>query len=109
MGRKSKKEGMCVYEGFPDGTSGKEPACQWRKRKRHGFKSLGREDPRRRKWQPTPIVLPGESHGQRSLVGYSPQSCKESDTTEVTEHEHCFVTPGSQDLNGPNSSPDLQT
>ena len=39
-----------------------------------------------RKWQPTPAFLPGESHGQRSLVGYSPRSCKESDTTEVTEH-----------------------
>ena len=36
----------------------------------------------RRKWQPTPVFLPGESHGQRSLVGYSPWGCKESDTTE---------------------------
>ena len=44
--------------------------------------SLGREDPWRRKWQPTPVFLPGESHGLRSLVGYSPQGCKESDTTE---------------------------
>ena len=34
------------------------------------------------KWQPTPVLLPGESHGQRSLVGYSPWSRKESDTTE---------------------------
>ena len=40
----------------------------------------------RRKWQPTPIFLPGESHGQRSLVGYIPQGRKESDTTEVTWH-----------------------
>ena len=38
--------------------------------------------PWRRKWQPTPVFLPGESHGQRSLVGYSPRGCKESDTTE---------------------------
>ena len=36
----------------------------------------------RRKWQPTPVFLPGESHGQRSLVGYSPWGGKESDTTE---------------------------
>ena len=35
-------------------------------------RSLGWEDPWRRKWQPTPVSLPGESHGQRSLVGYSP-------------------------------------
>ena len=33
-------------------------------------------------WQPTPVFLLGESHGQRSLVGYSPWDCKESDTTE---------------------------
>ena len=38
----------------------------------------------RRAWQPTPVFLPGESHGQMSLVGYSPWGCKESDTTEVT-------------------------
>ena len=38
--------------------------------------------PWRRKWQPTPVFLPGKSHGQRSLVGYSPRSRKESDTTE---------------------------
>ena len=36
----------------------------------------------RRKWQPTPAFLPGESHGQRSLVGYSPWGHQESDTTE---------------------------
>ena len=33
---------------------------------------LGREDPWRRKWQSTPVFLPGKSHGQRSLAGYSP-------------------------------------
>ena len=38
--------------------------------------------PWRRKWQPTPVFLPGEFHGQRSLVGYSPWSRKESDTTK---------------------------
>ena len=37
----------------------------------------------RRKWQPTPVFLPGEFHGQRSPVGYSPQGLKESDMTEV--------------------------
>ena len=39
--------------------------------------------PWRRKWQPTPVFLPGESHGGRSLVGYSPWGRKESDTTEL--------------------------
>ena len=36
----------------------------------------------RRKWQPIPVFLPGEFHGQRSLVGYSSWGCKELDTTE---------------------------
>ena len=38
--------------------------------------------PWRRKWQPTPVFLPGESHGQRTLVGYSPWGLKGLDTTE---------------------------
>ena len=38
--------------------------------------------PWRRKWPPTPVFLPGKFHEQRSLVGYSPQGCKESDTTK---------------------------
>ena len=38
--------------------------------------------PWRRKWQPTPVFLPGEFHGQKSLVGYNPWGCKELDTTE---------------------------
>ena len=45
--------------------------------------SLGQKIPLRRKWQPTPVFLPGEFHGQRNLVGYSPWGRKESDTTEV--------------------------
>ena len=45
--------------------------------------SFGQEDPLEKGIQlPTPVFLPGKSHGQRSLVGYSPWSCKESDTTE---------------------------
>ena len=43
---------------------------------------LGWEDARRRDWQPTPVFLPGESHGQRSLAGYSPWGRTESDRTE---------------------------
>ena len=46
--------------------------------------SLGQEDPLEEGKQPTPGVWPGESHGQRSLAGYSPQGGKESDMTEVT-------------------------
>ena len=51
--------------------------------------------PWRRTWQPTPAFLPGEFHGQRSLAGYSPQSHKESDTTErlSTLHSLCGNSP----------------
>ena len=52
--------------------------------KRHGFNPWVRKIPWRRKWQPTPVFLPGKSHGQRSLVGYSPQDHKELDVTEAT-------------------------
>ena len=45
---------------------------------------LGQEDPLERKWLPTPVFLPGKSHGQMSLVGCSPWGHKESDTTEHT-------------------------
>ena len=44
--------------------------------------------PRRREWQSTPAFLPGESHGQRSLVNSSPWRRKESDTIETTEQAH---------------------
>ena len=73
----------CVV-GFPGGASGKEPACQCRRPKRIGFDSWVGKIPCYRKWQCNLVSLPGKSHGQRSLVGYSPWSCKESDMTEVT-------------------------
>ena len=55
-------------------------------------RSLGQEDPWRRKWHPTPVLFPGESHGWRSLVGYSPQGRKESDTTERLHVHFHFLT-----------------
>ena len=65
--------------GFPGGTGGEEPAYQ---RRRRGFEPWVGKMPRRRAWPPTPVLLPGESHGQRSLAGYSPWGRRESDTTE---------------------------
>ena len=58
-----------------------------------GVQSLVRKIPWRRKWQPTPVFLPGESHGQGSLAGYSLWGRKESDTTEQvsTQLEHKLV------------------
>ena len=63
--------------------AGKESACQCRI---HGFDPWVRKIPWRRKWQPTPVFLPGKSHGQRSLVGYDPWGCNELDTTEQLNH-----------------------
>ena len=63
---------------------GKEPTSQCRRYKRCEFNPWVRKIPWKRAWQPTPVFLPGESHGERSLVGYSPSSRKESDMTEMT-------------------------
>ena len=63
--------------GFPSDSDSKESVMQeiW-------VQFLGQEDPLRKEWLPTPVFLPEEFHGQRSLVGYSPWGCKELDTTE---------------------------
>ena len=55
--------------------------------------SLSREDTRKREWQPTPVFLPGESHGQRSWVGYSLWGRKESDMTEIFTHPFACLKP----------------
>ena len=53
---------------------------------RHGFSPCVGKIPWRRAWQPTPVLLPGESHGWRSLAGYSPWGRRELDMTEATLH-----------------------
>ena len=70
--------------GLPSWLNGKEICLQCRSLRRHGFDSFVRKIPWRRDWQPTLVFLPGESQGQRSLVGsQSPWGHKELDTTEV--------------------------
>ena len=56
--------------------------------RRPGFDPWVGKIPWRRKWQPTPIFLPGKSHGQRSLAGYSPWGHKELDMSEWLNHHH---------------------
>ena len=63
--------------GFPGGPTGKEPVGQCKSLNRGLF------DPWRRKWHPTPVFLPREFHGQRSLASYSSWGHKELDTTEA--------------------------
>ena len=69
-------------EGFPGGANYKESDCQCRRHETQ-VRPLGWEDPLE-KGIATPVFLPGEFHGQRSLEGYSPWSHKESYTTEAT-------------------------
>ena len=68
---------------FPNGSAGKEPACQCR---RPRFNPWVGKIPWRRERLPMPVFLPGESHGLRSLVGYRPWGRRETDTMEVSEH-----------------------
>ena len=65
--------------GLPWWLNGKEPTCQCR---RCSFNLLVGKIPWQRKWQPTPAFLPGESHGQSSLVGYNPYGHREADMIE---------------------------
>ena len=78
---------VCMRKGFLGGANGKETACQSR---RCGFSPWVGKIPCRREGQPTPVFLPGESHGQRSLAGYSPWGHKELDTTEHTRLYCCI-------------------
>ena len=82
--RQEDRRRLSIWVSFPGGVSGKEPACQSRRHKRPGFNPWVRKIPWRRAWLPTPVLLPGESHGQRSLAGHSPWGRTESDTTEAT-------------------------
>ena len=74
---------LYVLLGFPGDISGKEPACQCGRHKRHRFDPWLGKIPWRRVWQHAPVFLPVESHEQRSLAGYSPWGRKESDMTEA--------------------------
>ena len=76
---------LCPILGFLGDSDGKVlPECR-----RPGFDPWIGKIPWRRKWKPTPVFLPGEFHGQRNLVGYSPWGHKESDTTEwLRTHTH---------------------
>ena len=74
---------VCHSRGFPRGSNSKEPTCQGRRREKRRFNTWVLKAPWRRAWQCTPVFMPGESPGQRSLEGYSPWGHKESDTTEA--------------------------
>ena len=77
-----------VLRGFLGGSDGIESTCQCRRHTRCGFDLWVQKSLWGREWQPTPIFLPGEFHGQRS-----PWRCKESDTTEhACTHTHTVLS-----------------
>ena len=71
---------MTSITSFPRGLDGKEAACN---AAHPGSSPWLRKIPWRRAWLSSPVFLPGESHGQRSQVGYSQWGCTESDTTNT--------------------------
>ena len=73
-----------LYYGLFWWVRGKESVYQYR---RPGFDAWVRKMPWRRKWQPTAVFLPGKSHGQRSLAGYNPCDCKESDMKQQQQQK----------------------
>ena len=76
--------------GLPRWRSGEESACQCRRCKRHRLNPWVGKIPLGRKWQPTPVFLPGKFHGQRSLAGYSSKGQKS--WTRLNTHAHTQVT-----------------
>ena len=94
---------------YPGGASGKESARQYRRQKRHSFDPWVRKIPWSREWQPIPIFLPGEFHGQRSLAGGSPWGHKELDMwaracTHTHTHTHTIIIHTLQDSSVAHSS-----
>ena len=71
-----------LCSGLPRWLSGKEPTCQHRRHKRRRFHPWVGKIFWKRKWQPTPVFLPGKLHGQKSLVSYSPWGHSVSDMTQ---------------------------
>ena len=77
---------LMLIKSFPGGTSGKETACQCKRHERLWFDPWVRKISWSRKWQPTPVVLPGKFHRQRSLMGSSPGGCR---VGNHWAHTHC--------------------
>ena len=84
--------GCYAFLRNPRWPSGKELARQWKRCRRRGFDPCAKKIPWRRDWKSIPVFLPGESHGQRNLAGYSPWGHKQSDMTEwLSTHGRTFL------------------
>ena len=90
--RKKKNYPLSIcLSGLPRWLSGKESPCQCRRHERHGCNPWVEKIPWRRKWQATPVFLPGQFHGQRSQAGHCPWGCKKSDMTDTQTHTHTLL------------------
>ena len=77
-----------ILNRLPWWLNGKEPTCKCR---RCGFDPWFRKIPWRSKWKPTPVFLPGKSHGKRSLAGYNPWGHKRVGHNSATKHTHTYI------------------
>ena len=82
----------CIYKGLPGDSVVKNLPANEGKSGDTGFNPWIKKIPWRRKWQPTPVFLPGEFHGQRSLAGYSPWGHKRAGHDLPTKQQ-CIYTP----------------
>ena len=82
-----------IYWTFSGGASGKESACPCRRCKRRGFDPRVGKIPWRRAGQPTPVFLPGESHGHRSLAGYSSELQSQTQQKRLSTHAYYTALP----------------
>ena len=79
-----------VPEGLPRWLSGKDSACQCRRSRRHGFDPWVGKISWSRKWQSTPVFLPGKSHGQKSLASYSPRGHRRVRHDLANKYQQCL-------------------
>ena len=104
LGKKSFKKWIYICMGIPGGSVVKN-LLQCGRHRRRGFHPWVGKIPWRRAWQPTPVFLPEESHGQRSLAGYSLWCHKESDMTEINTFTFREENPAGKDYLLPKGFP----
>ena len=95
---------VCACPGLPTWLSGKVPACQWRRHRRCGFDSWVGKSHWRRKWHPTPVFLPGQSHARKNLAEYNPWGHKELNMAEwLSTHVYMSIS-NSLTIHSPHSA-----
>ena len=80
---------MLGIQGIPKSSELKNPPAMCRRHRRCEFNPWVRKIPWRRKWQPTPVFLPGKFRGQRSLAGYSPKVTKSQ--TQLSRYRNIYI------------------